>query len=94
VNTALERRIAQVEAVVDELLPKPRPDDPLFLAWLTTDELTQLDHGIYWPASKEHRDLTPAEEARVMSVLLAAEARRLAGEPPYRGPYAVEREAR
>jgi hypothetical protein len=82
VTTAVMRRLAEVEAAVDKLVPPKLKPELQWLRWATCDELAMLDREIYWPAEKEHRDLTEAEEARVMAIAYAAEARRLAGELP------------
>jgi hypothetical protein len=84
----IERRLREIEAAIAEIEPKVDDFDErleaagcTWLKWATCEELIMLDHEIYWPASKEGRELTEAEEMRVMAIACAAEARRLSGEP-------------
>ena len=83
--TAIERRIAALEAVLAP--PKPSAYDEALAAnqwirWLTTDELVALDNLFHETKTETIGDMSEADQARAAVVFYAAEARRLAGELP------------
>jgi hypothetical protein len=81
---AFGKRLDAIEAAVAALAPDLNLEARLaavpWLAWATTPELIELDH-FYRRAESEGAELTPADEARALSIAYAAEARGLAGEP-------------
>jgi hypothetical protein len=90
--TQIERRIAGLEAAVERIAPKPSeplPAECQWLRWATCDELTALEQ-IYW--REENDDLRPGDEEQALAIMYSAQARMMAGEPPDKGPYAVELE--
>jgi hypothetical protein len=83
-TTALERRLAGIEAEVDRLAPKPDAYDAFVAAnpwirWMTCDELTELEK--IYRIAEEAGAMELSAEARATAIYYAAEARRLAGEP-------------
>jgi hypothetical protein len=86
VTTALERRLAEVEAMLDAITPKPTALDRFkakcpAIDWLTTDELMALDEMMRAADVETVGDLGEADQARASAIYFAAEARRLSGAP-------------
>ena len=84
-TTTRERRLAGVEAEVDKISPRPSAMDELIKAhpwfeWVDCDELTEMER-IYREADDDVDRMSPADQARVMAIMYASQARMLAGEP-------------
>jgi hypothetical protein len=80
---AFERRFAMVEAMLDELAPRPSAYDEFIAAnpcidWMTCAELTELAE-IY--ERDENGEGLPADGERALAIMHASKARMLAGEP-------------
>jgi hypothetical protein len=78
----LERRLAEAEACLAELVPPAEEAVLEWLAWATSDELTTMQRIV-------DRDpdggLTEADQLKIMAIEFAALARMAAGEPSERG---------
>jgi hypothetical protein len=85
-TTALERRLAGIEAALDELAPKPSAYDQFiaenpWIDWMTCDELSELEEIMRAAEAETVGDLGEADLARANAIYFAAEARRLSGAP-------------
>jgi hypothetical protein len=83
-TTAIERRLAGIEAAVDALAPKPSALEEFTAAnpwfeWTSCDELDELEQ--IYRAAEEAGAMTEADAAKVMAIMYASKARMLAGEP-------------
>jgi hypothetical protein len=85
-SAAIAKRLAEIEAAVDALAPRPSELDAFkmkypFVDWLTTDELMTLDELMRAADVETIGDLGEADQARASAIYYAAEARRLSGAP-------------
>jgi hypothetical protein len=83
-TTTVERRIAGIEAALDELAPKPTAYDKFIAAnpwidWMSCAELSELEE-IYRRA-EDAGEATPADVERALAIVHTSKARMLAGEP-------------
>ncbi len=77
----IERRLAELEARLAQLRPKPVPDLPEALAWIaytTNDELDALEELATLLAA-DGREMTETEERACLTIEAAALSRQLAG---------------
>ncbi len=77
----IERRLAEIEARLAQLRPKPVPDLPEAMAWVaytTNDELDSLEE-LFSAVAAADRELTEAEERSYLAIYAAALSRQLAG---------------
>jgi hypothetical protein len=78
----LEKRLSEIEAHVATLWPEPDPNDrhPAWFAWVTNDELTELELMTRrWEV--ERSEPSEVEQLRFAEVELAATRRMLSGAP-------------